>query len=43
MSEKRVSQKLIPFYKELRDTVEDSSYLHIDETGHKSQGKRGWG
>lgn len=43
MSEKRVSQKLTPFYKELRDTVEDSSYLHIDETGHKSQGKRGWG
>jgi transposase len=43
MSEKRVSQKIILFYKGLRDTVEDSSYLHIDETGHKSQGKRGWG
>ena len=43
MSEKRVSQKLKPSYEGLGDRIEDSPYLHIDETGHKCQGKRGWG
>lgn len=43
MSEKRVSQKLKPSYEDLVDQIEDSPYLHIDETGHKCQGKRGWG
>jgi transposase len=42
MSEKRVSQKLETSYENLVDQVEDSSYLHIDETGHKCRGKRGW-
>lgn len=43
VTEKRVCQKLEISYKELIDHIEDSPYLHIDETGHKSQGKRGWG
>jgi transposase len=43
VTEKRVCQKLEVSYKELIDHIEDSPYLHIDETGHKSQGKRGWG
>ena len=43
MSEKRVSQKLKSSYESLIEQIEDSSYLHIDETGHKCQGKRGWG
>lgn len=43
MTEKRVCKKLGSSYKELIDQVEESPYLHIDETGHKSRGKRGWG
>jgi transposase len=42
-TEKRVARKLMPFYQEIASQIEDSPYLHIDETGHKSQGKRGWG
>jgi transposase len=42
-TEKRVSQKLKSSYQALIEQMEDSPYLHIDETGHKSQGKRGWG
>lgn len=41
-TEKRVSSKLEKSYKELLEEVEESSYLHIDETGHKNQGKRFW-
>ena len=42
-TEKRVSQKLKSSYQDLVEQMEDSPYLHIDETGHKCQGKRGWG
>ncbi len=42
-TEKRVSHKLLPSYEELCQQMEDSPYLHIDETGHKCKGERGWG
>ena len=42
-TEKRVNHKLEAAYQELIDQMEDSPYLHIDETGHKCRGKRGWG
>ena len=42
-TEKRVSQSLASPYQELVDQMEDSSYLHMDETGHKCQGRKGWG
>jgi transposase len=37
-TEKRVRRNLKSSYEELV-----SAYLHIDKTGHKCQGKRGWG
>lgn len=40
-TEKRVNQKLQS--EELWEQMEESSYLHIDETGHKCKGTRGWG
>lgn len=42
-TEKRVSQKLQSSYEELCEKMEESPYLHIDETGHKCKGTRGWG
>jgi len=42
-TEKRVSHKLQSSYDELCEKMEESSYLHIDETGHKCKGQRGWG
>lgn len=42
-TEKRVSHKLQASYDELCEQMEKSPYLHIDETGHKCRGERGWG
>lgn len=42
-TEKRVRRNLKSAYEELVDQAKASAYLHIDETGHKCQGKRGWG
>jgi transposase len=42
-TEKRVSHKLKSSYEELCEKMEESPYLHIDETGHKCRGMRGWG
>lgn len=41
-TEKRVSDHCESWYKELHEHLQDSAYLHIDETGHKNKGKRGW-
>jgi transposase len=41
-SEGRVSDKLKNKYDELLNQAKNSSYLHIDETGHNNQGKRYW-
>lgn len=43
ITEKRVSHKLKSSYDELCEKMEGSPYLHIDETGHKCKGERGWG
>ena len=42
-TEKRVNKTLASTYKDLVNQMEDSAYLHIDETGHNCRGKRGWG
>lgn len=42
-TEKRVRRNLKSSYEELVEQAKGSAYLHIDETGHKCQGKRGWG
>ena len=42
-TEKRVNKTLASTYKDLVSQMEDSAYLHIDETGHNCRGKRGWG
>jgi transposase len=42
-TEKRVSHRLQSSYEELCKQMEDSPYLHIDETGHKCRGEKGWG
>jgi transposase len=39
---KRVNKQLEANYEALREKIRSSPYLHIDETGHKSKGKRGW-
>jgi len=39
---KRVKEKLIKEYQQIEEAIKTSPYLHIDETGHKSKGKRGW-
>lgn len=39
---KRVHQQLSLPYQNIEEKLTKSSYLHIDETGHKSQGKKGW-
>lgn len=41
-SEHRVSIKLENKYKELVDQIEESSYLHLDETSHNNKGNRAW-
>ena len=43
VTEKRVSHKLKSSYDELCEKMEESPYLHIDETGHKCRGEKGWG
>ena len=42
-TEKRVSTKLQSSYDELCEQMKESPYLHIDETGHKCRGEKGWG
>ena len=39
---KRVSGQLAASYQEIENKIKTSDHLHIDETGHKSKGKRGW-
>jgi transposase len=39
---RRVKEKLTKSYQEIEEKVKTSTYLHIDETGHRCQGKRGW-
>jgi transposase len=41
-TEERVSASLENRYKNLLEEAEESSHLHMDETGHKNRGKRGW-
>ena len=41
-SEERVSAKLEVKYKELHEKVENSKFLHLDETSCNNKGKRGW-
>ncbi len=41
-TEKRISSKLENAHRDLLTEIEESSYLHMDETGHKNKGKRGW-
>ena len=41
-TEHRVSLKCEKSYAELHEKVQKSDLLHIDETGHQLQGKRGW-
>jgi transposase len=40
---KRVNKQLAASYEDLKKKITSSPYLHIDETGHKSKGKRGCG
>ncbi len=39
---KRVSKRLEKPYQELQKEVLASPYVHIDETGHRHKGQRGW-
>jgi transposase len=39
---KRVNEKLTGLHQQLQQDIQASEYLHIDETGHKHKGKRGW-
>jgi transposase len=41
-SSKRVNKQLAGNYQSIKEKIASSDYLHIDETGHKKQGKRGW-
>ena len=41
-SEHRVSEKLESKYNKLVDQIEESSYLHLDETSHNNKGNRAW-
>jgi transposase len=40
--EKKVSRYCEKIYNELHKKVRQAAHLHIDETGHKSQGRRGY-
>lgn len=39
---KRVKEKLVKSQQAIEEAVKASPYLHIDETGHKSRGEKGW-
>lgn len=39
---KRVNDQLSSYYSKLEEQIRSSPFVHIDETGHRSQGKRGW-
>jgi len=39
---KRVNKELAASYQDLKEKITSSPYLHIDETGHKNKGKKGW-
>lgn len=39
---KRVKDKLLKSQQAIEKSVKASPYVHIDETGHKSRGKKGW-
>lgn len=41
-TEHRVSMKCEKSYEQLHGKIQDADLLHIDETGHRLQGKRGW-
>ena len=41
-TEHRVSLKCAKSYEELHQKIQSTDLLHIDETGHRLQGKRGW-
>ena len=41
-TEHRVSLKCEKSYEELHEKIQKAELLHIDETGHRLQGKRGW-
>ncbi|WP_434732634.1 IS66 family transposase [Wolbachia endosymbiont of Zygogramma bicolorata] len=41
-TERRVSKKCASEYEKMKEELQGSEYLHIDETGHRNQGKRGW-
>ena len=41
-TEGRVSVLLESKYNKLVDQIEESSYLHLDETSHNNKGKRSW-
>ncbi|UYC23196.1 IS66 family transposase [Wolbachia endosymbiont of Aedes aegypti] len=42
-TEGKVSEKCISEYEKIREELKESKYLHIDETSHRNQGKKGWG
>lgn len=39
----RVNKSLKAPYKALEEEIKQSKVVHIDETGHRNKGKRGWG
>jgi len=39
---KRVNKQLESSYISIQQKIKNSEYLHIDETGHKNKGERGW-
>jgi transposase len=39
---KRVNKQLEANYQGIKEKITSSPYLHIDETGHKNKGKKGW-
>lgn len=41
-TERRVSGRCAEEYERIKEKIEDSACLHIDETGHRNAGKRGW-
>lgn len=41
-TEGKVSEKCISEYEKIREELRKSKYLHIDETSHRNQGKKGW-
>nr|WP_253309758.1 transposase [Rickettsia endosymbiont of Ceutorhynchus assimilis] len=38
-TERRVSKKCASEYEKMKEELQGSEYLHIDETGHRNQGK----